>query len=395
MISVAVLPFVAVPCRAENGPDLSTSAAAQLDEGLKHLYGLEYPESRAAFHKLIELEPDNPFGYLFEAGGIWWESSQEYGLFTDTPTLQGTFEDDIQRALKKADAYIDSEDPRRKADGYFVSGMTLGTLGQWRLMKRHWMDAFFIGKKAIKNLKKCAKLDPDYADARLGLGVFDYQASRLSGVMKLGALLGFRGDEKRGLEEIRDAMDRSRYSGHQAAELLALIYLSDLHDDPKALEVLRRLRQDYPDSAYFMYLEALALHRLGRPDESLAAARTLFARVAADPPAFRPKWLTLVCGLSGRDCLAPDDVDRALTWFDRAVQLTAGETPDPFQTFLHAARGQLLDVRGRREEALAEYRRTLALPAFDDLHERASACAAAPCDRKSALQRLRSMAKTD
>ncbi len=60
-------------------------------------------------------------------------------------------------------------DPQRRLDGYFVSGMALGTLGQWRLMRRHMLDAYFIGKKAVKQLKRCLKLDPDYADAGAGL----------------------------------------------------------------------------------------------------------------------------------------------------------------------------------------------------------------------------------
>jgi tetratricopeptide (TPR) repeat protein len=383
------------PPAAAAGPHLSPAGEAQLDEGLKRLYSLDYAESRAAFHKLIELEPENPFGYLFEAGGIWWESSQEFGLFTDTPALQGLFEKDVDLAVRKADAAIASSDPQVQADGYFASGMALGTLGQWRLMKHHWMDAYFYGKKAVKNLKKCEKLDPTYYDAQLGLGVFDYQAAHMSGIAKLGFLLGMHGNEKRGLEEIQTAVDKARYANRQAAEFLLQIDLLDLHDYARALPVVLKLRGDFPDSPYYVFLEALIRYRLGDWNGSLAAGHQLEAMVEAQPAAIRPKWLTMICGLSGPDCLKPADAKPALAWFDRAVENSAKDDPPGFSTLLHLFRGQLLDVLGRRDEAVAEYRKTLSLPDVDFAHERADACAAAPCRRDEILKLLRALSKDE
>ena len=385
----------AAPRPAAAGPRLTPAAELQLDEGIKRLYGLDYVQSRAAFRKLIELEPDNPFGYLFEAGGIWWESSQEFGLFKDTPTLQGLFEEDVEAAQRKADAYIDSKDPQTRADGYFVSGMALGTLGQWRLMKGHWMDAYFAGKKAIKHLKKCVKLDPTYYDAQLGLGVFDYQAAHLTGVAKLGVLFGMHGDEKRGLAEIQLAVDKARYANRQAAEFLMCIYLVDLHDFARALPVVQKLRGEFPESPYYVFLEALLRHRLGDWDGSLTLGRELYARLAGNPAAFRTKWLTLVCGLSGSDCLAKPDAERALAWFDHALETTAKERPSGFHSVLHLFRGQLLDSVGRRDEAVAEYRRTLTLPDLDFTRARAAACLASPCGREEILLRLRELSKEE
>lgn len=378
---------------AAAGPHLSPVAEVQLDEGLTRLYSLDYVQSRAAFRKLIELEPDNPFGYLFEAGGIWWESSQEFGLFKDTPTLQGLFEEDVDAAQRKAAAYIGSRDPQTRADGYFVSGMALGTLGQWRLMRGHWMEAYFAGKKAIKHLKKCVKLDETYYDAELGLGVFDYQAAHLTGVAKLGYLFGMHGDEKRGLAEIQLAADKARYANRQAAEFLLCIYLIDRHDFERALPLVQKLRGDFPGSPYYVFLEALLRHRLGDWDGSLRLGRELYARIEESPAAFRPKWLTLVCGLSGANCLEKSDAERALAWFDHALETSSKEKPGGFHALLHLFRGQLLDSLERRGEAVSEYRKTLTLPDADFTRQRAAACLASPCRREEILERLRSLSK--
>lgn len=393
----------------ERGPRLSPAAEKQLVEGIDRLYGLDYDASRAAFRKLIELEPDNPWGYLFEAGGIWWQSSQEYGLFKDTPTLQGLFEQDVEAALRKAQAYIDNKkDPRMRADGYFVSGMALGTRGQWNVMKGRWIAAYLDGKKAVKHLNKCVKLDEEYYDAYLGLGLFDYQAARFSGFLKFGAALtGMRGDEKRGLERINLAVEKARYADRQAAQLLANLFIVDFHDDARALPVLLELRRMFPGSVYFVFLEARARHRLGDWDGAVALGRELFAAAAADPAAFRRKELTLACGLAGEDCLGKADADRLLAWTEHALESIAKQKaapkprpgkvkappPDAFPTWVRLLRAHALELLGRREDAEGEFRRVLAGPDFDDAHARAKGCLAAPCGREALLKLLRDRSK--
>lgn len=381
---------LAAPAAAAGGPKLAPEAERLLEEGVRELYELDYADSRAAFRRLVELEPENPFGYLFEAGGIWWQSSQEYGLFKATPTLEGLFERDIEAALAKARAYLGSEDPELRADGHFVSGMAYGTRGQWNVMKGRWLAAYFDGKKSVRHLKRCLKLDPGYHDAYLGLGLFDYQVARFSGGARLGALLGgMRGDEKRGLERIRQAVERSRYAHKQAAQLLANLYLVDLREDSKALPLLQRLRGFFPGSPYFVFLEALARHRLGELDASAALGRELFAFAQADPAAFRRKELTLACGLSLVSCLGPADAEGFAAWSARALEASYREKPSPYQTWLRLLRGHALDLLGRREQAVAEYERAAALPPFDDAHARAKSCLEMPCGREVLLGLLR------
>ncbi len=377
------------------GAKTSPAAEVQLDRGLTALYSLDYAEARRASRKLIELEPDNPFGYLFEAGAIWWQASQEYGLFKDTPTLQGLFEQDIEAGVRKAQAYIDSKDKQTRADGYFVSGMTLGVRGQWNLMKGKWLDAYFDGKKAMKHLKKVVRLDEEYEDVYLGLGVFDYQAAHLKGIAKLGILFGLRGDEERGLERIRRAADKAGFARRQAAQMLLSIYLIDFHDYPRALALLEGLRADFPGSPYFLFLEANMRHRLGDRDGAIILGREFAKIVAADPKAFRRKWLTVVCGLSGADCLAREDLELSLRWLDHALEADAKEKPGAFRTFLHLLRGVTLDLLGRRVEAVKEFQRAEYLPPLGDSREIARACLAEPCVRDSVLRRLRAMSKED
>ena len=390
--------LISLPRIASAG--LTPSAESLLNDGVTSLYNLDYEKSRASFHKIIETEPENPFGYLFESAGIWWQSSQEYGLFKDTPTLQGLFERDIDTAIKKAAPMLKSKDASVRADGLFASGMALGTLGQWSLMRGHWLKACNAGRKAMKDLKQCVKTDSNYDDALLGLGVYDYQAAHLSSFLKFSAMLcGAHGNEKHGLELIRQAMEKGRYGSRQAREFLFSIYLSDRHEPKEAMEVLQKLRQDFPVSPYFEFLEIALRHRLGDTDGSIKEGKEFFALYQGDLGALDRKLLTLICGMEGADCLNKEDVARANAWFTQALDADKTATPPSFNSDAwlsvnHILRGYSWDILNKRADAAKDYEWVLAHPDLSDLHARAKECLANPCTVKPVLTYLRGLSQT-
>lgn len=417
LAAAAVALTLAAPARAALTPE----EEGDLDRAVHELYNLDYTASRADFRKIIEVDPDNPFGYLFEAAGIWWQASQEYGLFKDTPTLQGLFEEDVDAAIRKGDAWTNSHDREQRADGHFVMGMALGTRGQWSLMKGQWLAAWSDGKKAVKHLRKCEKLDPDYHDAELGLGVFEYQAAQLSGIVKLGAMLGgMRGDAAGGIARIRDASQSGRYARRQAEEFLSSIYFDDQRDYASALPLLIHLRTEFPESVYFDFLTAVAQDRVGDLSGSIDTARAAFAKIASDPAAYDRKLLSLVCGSAGPVCLSPAMTQRLGTWLDAAIAADEAVDPPPQRpkarhsrrrkaatvapeelareqrlSLLHLYRGFAADARGLRPAAQADYRWVLAHPDFADDAARAQECLDAPCNVGVLLRRLHAMSQGD
>ncbi len=390
--ALALLALLAGPARA-----LSAAAESSLDQGLHALYSLDYERSRAAFHALIEQEPDSPFGYLFESGAIWWEAAQEYGLFKDTPTLQGLFERDVDAAVAKADAWTAAQDPQTRRDGHFAGGMALGTRGQWDLMKGHYLKAYLDGRHAVKHLKKAAKLDPSYADTDFGLGVFDYEAARLSGMAKLGStLVGVRGDEARGIALIENAVERGRYASRQAAEFLMTLYILDQSDWRKARPALEKLRHDFPESPYFLSVELALRWRLGEKEASLSLGQALFEQAKADPAGFNRKLLSLVCGLQDGACLGRSQAEQARQWLDAAVA-AAPQKPSAdelaYQSLLRLYRGYAQEALGLPQEAVPDYRWVLAHPDFSDAHARAEACLRQGCPPSEILIYLKSLSR--
>lgn len=369
---------------------LTPAAEALIDQGLFFLYNLDYEDAREKFREVIRLEPDNPYGYLSEAGAIWWQSSNEYGLFKDTPTLEGLFEQDIEDAIRTADKLFDSPDKKLRAEARFVAGMALGTRGQWNLMKGNWLRAYFDGKKAIKHLKKCAKLDPEYYDVYLGLGVYDYQAARLPGVLKLGVLVGVRGDEARGIEGMKLALEKGRFGSRQAAQFLVSAYILDRKDYAGALPLIQRLRDLYPSSPYFHFIEVTTLYRLGRFDESQRAARDLLASAKDDPALLGRKQLSLFCGFAGSDCLGAADVSAAIEWLSQAIDRTPPNDKE-WLAVAHLYRGVSHDMLGHRSLAIDDFERVLSRPDLADAHARSRHCLLNPCTRAEVVKMLKGM----
>lgn len=388
---LAALLAAFAPCGARaTGPTLS-EFEPRLQEGLRALYNLDYSLSRARMRALIESAPQSPHGYLFEAGAIWWQSSNEYGLFKDTPALEGLFESDVARALDAATAALrEEQDPKLKAEAHFAAGMALGTRGQWNLLRGRWLRAYFDGRKAVKQLQRCLKLDPEFHDAYLGLGIYDYQADRLPGALRLPALFLVRGDAKRGLERMRLAAEKGRFASSQAALFLATIYRTDpkIRDLDQSLEMTLRLRAAFPGSPFFLFLELTARQARGELDLSLRQARGLFGLAAADPSLLVRKQLSLLCGLPGEACLGQGDGEAAEAWLSRALE-QPGARAGPWAALLRLYRGLCRDLLGRRQQAVEDYALALtALPA-PRLQEAARRCLDSPCDRKEALRRLK------
>lgn len=356
-----------------------------LQAALADLYRLEYEKVWPAAGEFIAARPRNPFGHLFVAGALWWQTTTENLSPEEDPALGRRFERSVDRTVELADELIESEDPRQRADGYFAAGMALGLRGQWRLVQGRWYQAYRDGKKAMSYLRRCVEISPRYYDAYMGLGIFDYQVAKLPGALKLGARLLIRGtgNAKRGLKRLRLSVKKGRFASRQAAAFLLSIHLVYERDYPKALETVRGLLQDFPESPYYRFIEVLCLARTGDWDASHAKAQALFADLGKDPEAFLRKERGTLCGFAGDACLEEDRLAAAEDWLTRALaQARRSDDPNGWRTILRLYRGAANDMLGRRERALDDYRGVTALPDFAGSHARARFCMEEPCRGK-------------
>jgi len=377
-----VLSLFSIQAKAQN------NAVSQhyLQKATASLYSLDYADSRKYLRKIIADNPENPFGYLFEAGAIWWQFSNENSLFLKQPDLQDLFTADVTEAIIKSKPMLASTDPEVRADGAFAQGMALGLRGQWRLLMGHWIDAYFDGHRSLGFLHECLASDPAYYDADLGLGVYDYEAARFGRKIKMGFLFKIFGDEKRGIRLMSLAKEKGRYSRRQAAVFLLTLYIQDKKDYRDALPLAQELRRDFPRSPYFEFVQAMLDYDSGLKDESFDLGADLFRKLGKDPARFNPKILSLACSFSGNSCLNRRQMSSFMDWINGSIEKFYGnDSQKNWIVALRLLRGYSEGILGETAQADEDFHGVLASPDFLDLHARAERCLSFGCDKQSIL----------
>lgn len=356
---------------------------ASLTESLRAMYALEYAEAERLSDAFRTRLPENPYGELFLAGQLWWRSATENLTADDDEELAKRFDRHSRAAVSKAKRLFKAPKERVRAEAYFVAGMSLGVRGQWRLTNGQYFKAYLDGKKAIKYLKKCVEIDPDFHDAYLGLGIFDYQAAVLPGVLRLGALLLAKGDRERGLERIQRAIDKGQFANRQAASFMLTIYQTSERDPAKAVALTRRMRKDFPDAVYYHGVEGAMTASNGDMPASLASWTAAYNALAGDPAALRRKFWGVLCGSWGADCVSEGRLVAAEAWTTWALSAPNPGAAPGWSSMLHLVRGFSRDGRRKIKEAREDYQAVLADPAAPaPLKDLASQCSRQHCDPK-------------
>ena len=142
----------------------------------------EYEKAILHTHELIDQYPREPFPrfilssiYMYMLRSYWdYPADRNYAIY------KKKFKDASADARKVCDEY-----PVQDAMVHYVSGMVLGAEGMVHLQDGEWLDSYNLGKSAVASLEKSLELDPENYDAYLGLGMFEYYCSKLTGVVKI------------------------------------------------------------------------------------------------------------------------------------------------------------------------------------------------------------------
>src|SRR5262249_37639315 len=147
-----------------------------------------------------------------------------------------------------------------------------GTLAGYEAsVGRKFVSAIHNGSKGIDYHRKVIKLDPEYADAYLSIGLYDYIVGSLPLPFKLMAAMGgVHGSRKRGIDELQIAVTKGKFASDDARTMLVALYERDGQYD-KALGLLNDLSGRYSQNYLYSLERAVALGRCGKRDESYAA----------------------------------------------------------------------------------------------------------------------------
>ncbi len=313
-------------------------------------YDMQFDKARAAADDLAQRLPHHPAGVFYRGVSSYQRWVAEGMRSTDT---YRAFEIDNEAAEKASKALM-SANP---AEAHYYLGATLGFRSRANMAQKKYFRALPDGAASIKHLKKALALDPELADARLGLGMYHYFAARMpAGAKPLAYLLvGEGADRKLGLSELWSVARSSGIARMEARSVLAIILSKDDEADWAGADaLLAELTARYPHNPIYRLRRAYVAERRGDYD---AAAKL------ADPDG---RWF---------QSLHPSVRSSARAWAlyraaeSRLLQGRAAETegwlkaldevphPRGMKDWVLLRRGNLLDFQGKPAEADAFYAR--------------------------------------
>jgi len=380
---------------------VSTAAAQRLrspeykdasTQGMDLLYQLEHDQAVEFFAALAERYPDHPGPPLARSVSIWLRElvAREDldldhfispGYFTRPAAEEMPAEDreaffeGIARSQDNARRYLETHPGSLEARYYL--GSCEGALGVFAFtIERKYRKALKHGKESYRIQRAIIEEDPEFADAYMTVGTYEYVIGNLPWYIKwFATLAGYRGSEARGFEYVARAAEKGYFVRNDARLLLMVMYVRE-NENAYALEMAHQLHRWYPEN-YLLHLNrAQILERMGRSEDAAAMYASIARRAADGVPNYQKLPLDKIRYPLAQRLLALGSQDEALDQFRTAAD--DPETPERERALSNLRAGEILDTMGRRDEAVDYYRRVQQLEEFEDSHEAADAYLQSP-----------------
>lgn len=360
---------------------LQAADAARVDPwvyayaGLDHFYNLEYEESIASLKKALQGDPDNPVlrnfltnAYLFQElyrlgqlEGNLYSASNDFLKEKPKPDAErmALVRGRIAEVKELCERRL--ENNSRDVEALYALGLAYGIEANYTFtLDKKYLEALRLGSKANELHERVLKLDPNYHDAKLIPGVYQYAVGSIPRSVKwLAFLLGYRGSKEEGIHLLQEAMMKGKWVTSDAAILLAVIYSrEDQH--AYARKLMTSISDYFPRNPLFFLEIGRSFEREGNHKAALDIYLKSAERMEAGVPGYHKvprERLYYQIGI----------LHQRLGQFDRALHAYGQVTEKPdsdglLKAYSGLRRGEIFIAQKHRDLARAEYERVAALP---------------------------------
>lgn len=353
----------------------------QAELGYRHFYNLEFPEALAEFRAEVAQHPNSPDAYNHVAHAILYREMFRSGALESelvtgsnpflrreglNPSKQDDqeFQDSINRALALCEARLQTNP--NDVQALYAEGVSYGLRGNYHfLVRKAYADALRDATSARKAHARVTELDPNFNDARLVQGVYDYVLGSLSPAWRmLGFFAGFRGDRERGIETLKQVAKLGHSNRVDAEILLCAVYRRERRAK-EAVPLLSDLIRRFPEN-FLLRLELVQMYGdLGEKDKALAVIREVDRLKRAKTPGYERLAQEKLRYTRGNLLFWYNDLALAL---EDLKAVTANPSAVDLNTHLYAwlRTGQIYDLKKKREDAKKAYLQTVAIAPTSD-----------------------------
>ncbi len=337
-------------------------------EAYEHFYNLDYPGAVERFERFREAHPGDPQATALLLNAELFQELYRLDLLDTTFYANDGFltgrhatEEDPKardRILGLADEAIHEADLRlarnpNDIDALFARGWVRSLKCTYvAMVQRAYGAGFRLATKAKDDEERVLELDPDYVDAKLVTGVYEYVVGALPWPFKL--LIGFvgiTGSKSEGLKMLNDDGNRGVITSIEARTVIAL-FLRREAKYKEAIQVVRGLKSLYPHDFLFCLEEANLRKDAGEGMAAVTAYREIVAD-SARPGYFAQAQLELAYFGLGDALRGQRHYGEAAKAYEQAAW-TRNVSPELKIRSLLAA-GECHDMTSERQLAVRDY----------------------------------------
>ncbi len=351
-------------------------------EAHQHFYNLDYDGALSRFETVAQANPADPMATDYVLAVVIFRELYHQDLLDTTYYAHDSFltskrnvavpEPTRQRIEQLTDQAISLADGQIKADpnnknAWFARGYARGMHAAFITLVDHsFVAAARQGLAARNDSEQVLKLDPDYADAKMAIGVQQFAVASLPRLVRMMVgIAGVGGSKEKGLDLLRDCAAHGVVNNVESRTALSLFLRHDGRY-AEALAVEHGLAQEFPRDYLFRLEEA----NLAKDKGDGPGAIALYREVLADSrkpgfyvdPRLQMAWFGLADTERGQNdfrsaaqhYLEAADQPKCSDWLRRRAQLNAGEMFDLMRDRGNATRQYQLASAGGGDQSQAD-----------------------------------------
>jgi tetratricopeptide (TPR) repeat protein len=341
---------------------------AQVREAHEHFYNLDYDGALTRFEAIQRANPQSPIATGYVLMTIIFRELYRQDLLDTTYYAHDSFltskrnvsipqatRDRIESLTNAAIALCDQQikDNPNNANAYFARGYARGMHAAFITLVDHsYVAAARQGYAARGDSEQTLKIDPNYADAKMAIGIQQFAVASLPRLIRMMVgIAGVSGNKERGLDLLRESAAHGIVTSVESRTALSLFLRHDARY-AEAIAVQKGLASQYPRDYLFRLEVANLIKDSGNGPGAIAEYRAILAD--ARKPGFfvEPRLHMAYFGLADTQRGQNQIAEAAANYLEAAAQPTCS---DWIRRRAQLNAGEMFDLLNKRDEAVRQY----------------------------------------